>query len=194
MPPKEKRPGCSRTFQQNGVDQRSSCATSTASSLYRTASRCQETTPNPILSRDGELPRIFAHGICEPTNPSGNACWGWIALDHFGRVMAHDQGCAGHGKGMSNVVAEYHAVIHALEWVRERKERASLLLSARPVVNQVTGEWLRTATHLVPLWERAIELVDETATPLILVPRRETQRAEALSRQAYEQARERDTP
>ncbi len=193
MPPKEKRPGSSRTFQRNDVDQRSSCATSIAFSLYRTASQCQETTPSPISGRDGELLRIFAHGICEPTNPSGFACWGWITLDHSGRVIAHDHGCAGHGKGMSNAVAEYHAVIHALEWVRERKERASLLLSARLVVNQVSGEWLCTAAHLVPLWERAIELVDETATPLILVSRRETQRAEALSRQAYEQVRERDT-
>lgn len=60
-------------------------------------------------SKKGEasLSRItlYADGLCEPTNPNGYACYGWLAIQN-GERLSEGCGYIGRGKGMTNIQKE----------------------------------------------------------------------------------------
>ena len=82
----------------------------------------RSTPPRPVdagrkrRSRAEASLSIFCDGARQPVNPGGTASWGY--------------GIVGSGSSMSNNVAEFRAVVMALEWlVRHRPpERLMLLL------------------------------------------------------------------
>lgn len=132
---------------------------------------------------------VYCDGACEPTNPGGYATWGWVALWPDGREMSHGLGCIGHGPGMSNNRAEYEAVLQALRRAKQKGKSLDLHTDSQLVVQQVNGEWQVKAAHLVPLCEEARKLLQESGSTLRWVPREENARADALSKEAYRQAR-----
>lgn len=162
---------------------------STAHSLYDTHSRCQETTQPILVERDPKQFRIFANGICRPTNPGGWACWAWVVMDEIGHIYFEQSGCVGYGARMSSGVAEYVAVLGALEWLEQQKLVFVVLTDSRLVFNQVSGNWICGAKHLEHFCDRAVTLLDRTKARLILISREQNVRARALSRQAYDTAR-----
>jgi ribonuclease HI len=162
--------------------------TFSALSLYPTHCPCQDTTPTENQEPNGSGVRIFVKGICTPTNPGGYACWGWVATNAQGHVIAQDSGCVGQGDGTSSAVAEYHAVIHALAWARDKKVRAKLCTDSRLVFNQVSGKWLCSAHHLVGLCDQVVGLLNETRAQLSLVVNQQNFRALDLCWQAYVEA------
>src|SRR5712692_8028179 len=65
---------------------------------------------------------IFCDGACQPVNPGGTASWGFVI-----KRRAKDYGIVGTGSSMSNNVAEFRAVVMALEWVVRHRPRERLI-------------------------------------------------------------------
>lgn len=60
--------------------------------------------------------KINCDGLCEPVNPGGTACYGWVA--YLGKEkMAEDCGVICSGPEATNNLAEYTAIIKVLEWL-----------------------------------------------------------------------------
>lgn len=134
---------------------------------------------------------LFFDGLCEPVNPGGYACYGWLAVDTLGRILASGHGCIGRGPGSSNNVAEYRALLEALEHARRQGWRGFTIRGdSLLVVNQVAGSWACRAAHLQPLCREASELAADLDATLEWVPRARNALADALSRQAYDEARQ----
>lgn len=132
---------------------------------------------------------VYCDGLCEPVNPGGYACWAWCAVvdgvEHTNRY-----GCLGHGAGMTNNLAEYRALIEALcETARLGVVVTEFRTDSKLVVEQVNGRWRVNAPTLVPLVDEARTLLAQTGAALVWVPRTENERADALSRRAYAEAR-----
>jgi ribonuclease HI len=133
---------------------------------------------------------IYCDGLCEPTNPGGHACYGFVALEE-GKELAARYGYIGSGEGMTNNLAEYTAVIEALKWGYTQGHRGfTIKTDSQLVVKQVSGEWQIKAGHLRPLAERirnGMRFCE--ATTLLWVPREQNTRADRLSRIAYAKAK-----
>ena len=57
---------------------------------------------------------IFFDGLCEP-QPDGIGTYGYVIYSGGKKVRAHC-GFIGRGKGMTNNIAEYSAIVEALKW------------------------------------------------------------------------------
>ena len=135
---------------------------------------------------------IYCDGCCVPTNPGGYACWGWIAYEN-GKSVNNNNGCVGHGNGMTNNIAEYEAVLQALHWTKENHFiNCRFRTDSQLVVNQVRGNWRINALHLMPKIEEARRLLKETKSTIEWVPKEQNVSADKLSRIAYLSARKSD--
>lgn len=133
---------------------------------------------------------IQADGLCEPRNPGGWACWAWVAQAEDAQEIASGRGCVGHGPGATNNVAEYQAVLAALDWAIAHGLRDILLQTdSRLVVEQVAGRWACNAAHLRGLRDEVRARLAGCTGRLEWVPREQNTRADALSRLAYADAR-----
>lgn len=133
---------------------------------------------------------IFCDGLCEPRNPGGYACWAWVAFDDAGTATFYDYGCLGHGAGMTNNRAEYAAVINALRFAAEQAWRdVRVRTDSQLIVRQITGEYACNVPALVPLRDEARTLGKSLGARIKWVPREENEPADALSRKAYQEAR-----
>ena len=60
--------------------------------------------------------KVYCDGLCQPYNPGGTACYGWVA--YLGnKKLFEDWGVICSGRKATNNLAEYTAVIKALEWL-----------------------------------------------------------------------------
>lgn len=142
---------------------------------------------------------IHFDGLCQPKNPGGIATYGFVV--HEGRKRLHEEcGLAAEPwtPGATNNVAEYTAVVKALEWA----EGAGL--ARRPVVvygdsdlvvKQLTGEYKVRAPNLVGLFTRARELAERFADVRFeWIPRARNAEADALTNRAYAEFLSKDHP
>jgi ribonuclease HI len=144
---------------------------------------------------------IFCDGSCEPVNPGGYACCGFVAYegDVSGRRGAtrpdpifDKYGCIGNGPGMTNNIAEYRAVIAALKWAKKNfaDRRLEFRTDSQLVVRQVNGQWDCNKEHLIVLRDQAREILFSFEdAKLIWIPRDENDVADYLTRVAYDEAR-----
>lgn len=88
----------------------------------------------------------------------------------------------------TNNVAEYLAVISALEWLgsRPRIIKVSFFLDSALVVHQLRGEWKLKQEHLRPLAARIRELAKNLTVSYSLIPRTLNRRADALVNRALD--------
>ncbi|RPF41987.1 ribonuclease HI [Thermodesulfitimonas autotrophica] len=135
---------------------------------------------------------VFCDGLCEP-NPGGVATYGWLAYRDCAeimreRVMAR-YGVVCSGPGATSNVAEYTAVIRALEWLIKNGyagEEIEVRSDSQLVVRQLTGQYAVNAPLLMPLYRKARELASRFASVRFRwVPREENETADTLSRRAY---------
>ena len=132
---------------------------------------------------------IYCDGCCVPTNPGGYACWGWIAKDENGISVNNNNGCVGHGDGMTNNIAEYEAVLQALRWTKENHLKACRFRTdSQLAVNQIRGLWKLNAEHLIPKVKEARGLLAATHSIIEWVPKEQNVSADKLSRIAYSNA------
>lgn len=157
------------------------------------------------MARDNDL-MLFCDGLCEPRNPGGYACWAWIAYSPKGARLREESGCVGSGEGMTNNLAEYHAVLNALRYTRsrltmlaERQMGVMLYSDSQLVINQVKGSWKCNTPPLQRLLaeiDAVMHFFADAGVPLQFewIPREQNTAADALSRTAYNVARRGSRP
>ncbi len=135
--------------------------------------------------------RLFFDGLCEPKNPGGVACYGYVVYleSPSGRKkLVEDSGVAAEpGPDSTNNVAEYAGLIKGLEWVRTNADDRELEIigDSTLVIRHLTGEYKVRAPRLVPLYRKACSLLNELKWTARWVRREENTVADELSLKAY---------
>ena len=129
---------------------------------------------------------IYFDGLCRPRNPGGVAAYGYVIYKD-GRKVKSGKGVVGSGAGMTNNVAEYSALKHALEWAREHCTEDEMVIKgdSQLVINQLNGTWQiksETSKKYVPEIRR---LLEGRKTSFIWIPRKQNAEADQLSNVAY---------
>ncbi|MCL6478566.1 MAG: reverse transcriptase-like protein [Peptococcaceae bacterium] len=132
--------------------------------------------------------RINCDGLCEPVNPGGTACYGWVAYLSKEK-MAEDCGVICSGPEATNNLAEYTAIIKALEWLWENGltgEKIELRSDSKLCIYQLLGKYAVRSSRIEPLYSRAKALaVKFRKLRFRWVPRENNKEADALTRRAY---------
>jgi len=120
-------------------------------------------------------------------NP-GEASYGFLILDRSGQIIHQESGCIGVA---TNNVAEYRALIRALE---EARERGILSIEIRSdsqlLVRQLLGEYKVRAPNLIGLHERCKNLLRSFRWYKIRhIPREENRQADRLANEALNRMR-----
>ncbi len=158
-------------------------------------SRTDGSTPEDSTNRPIPGKIMYTDGLCEPKNPGGYGCYGWIAYEFDGRTVAQNWGTIGHGDGMTNNIAEYWALLFALDFAKSQGwTHVRIRTDSKLVVEQVNGRWACKAPSLQHLHTEAQRLVTLTRATLEWVPRGQNMQADALSRRAYAEARRSSAP
>ncbi|OGP32497.1 MAG: hypothetical protein A2X93_07915 [Deltaproteobacteria bacterium GWC2_56_8] len=125
-------------------------------------------------------------GLCEP-NPGGVACAGYV-IDRPGRPSVTGYAVLSSGPDMTGNIAEYGALIMALEMARGLGvEILTVKGDSLLVVNQMRGRFAVNSLKLLPYYRKAVELAAVfNGVVFEWVPREENTEADALSRKAFE--------
>lgn len=131
---------------------------------------------------------VNADGLCEPVNPGGTACYGWVAYQDKEKI-GEGYGVVCSGPEATNNVAEYTAVIRALEWLLEKgftAERIEVRSDSQLCIYQLTGVYAVRSARIKPLYRKARELARKfSSLGFRWVPREKNEEADELSRKAY---------
>jgi ribonuclease HI len=137
---------------------------------------------------------IYCDGRCKRYNDGPKGSWAFVVEDAEGSTEDENFGFCKSGPGVTNIVAEYQAVIEALRWVaanaqgRPVEVRTNLEL----IEQQVNGERKVKTAKLLPLRDEVRALLAETNATLRWIPKEQNKRADKLSRDAYRDVRERE--
>ncbi|MCD6510026.1 MAG: ribonuclease HI family protein [Thermoprotei archaeon] len=134
---------------------------------------------------------VYFDGLCEPVNPGGVATYGFIVYrDH--EKLYEEAGVIGVGAlgdDVTNNVAEYTALIRALEWLIRNgftEEHITVKGDSQLIIRQMQGIYSVRSPRLLLLHRRAKVLTSKfKSLKLEWVPREENAEADALSRKAY---------
>lgn len=128
-------------------------------------------------------------GLCEPRNPGGLACYGWI-IRRGDAVIASGRGLA--ARNSTNNVAEYSALIAGLQGALDHNligQGLEVNGDSQLVIRQMTGQYAVNADRIIPLHRRATELAQiVNVDRWQWVPRDQNHEADQLSRIAYAEA------
>ena len=129
--------------------------------------------------------RIFFDGSCEPINPGGTAGFGAVIFESR-KLLWQTSGALDPRDGpTSNNVAEYAALIAALEYLltkRWQNRRIEIRGDSKLVIQQCRGEWEVKSGRYAPYAHRAQELLKQFPNVTFQwVPRAENQVADELS-------------
>lgn len=135
----------------------------------------------------------YFDGLCEPSNPGGYACGGYVIEPHAAMgdrpVFGHE--CFGDGPEWTNNRAEYEAALLALKKIWRSGYRGPVTLKgdSQLVVRQFTGQYACNMPALQSLLAR-LRKASEAFESLTLewVPREENEAADEQSRMAYRAA------
>lgn len=138
---------------------------------------------------------VFFDGLCQPINPGGIACYAYVVKDRgSGATLKSEHGLAAEpfSPDATNNVAEYTALIKALEWLAAsglEPEKIVVKSDSQLVVNQMNGRFKVGTKRIVPLFRKAAELKARFRDVRIeWVPRSENREADSLTNRAYNQA------
>jgi ribonuclease HI len=132
---------------------------------------------------------IYFDGLCRPENPGGTAAYGYVIYKD-GKKVKRGSGIVGSGAGMTNNVAEYSALKHAVEWVIHNDPDDEIIIrgDSRLVIQQMNGTWQiksETSKKFVP---EIRGLLQGRKTKFIWIPREQNTEADLLSNAAYIQS------
>jgi len=137
---------------------------------------------------------VWVDGLCEPVNPGGTACYGYV-IKEDGKTICTNYGTIGKGPNMTNNVAEYTALIRALQKIKSLKlsEQKILVKSdSRLVALGMSQNWKIKAPRILPLYDQAKALAAGVNVTFQWIPREQNQEADELCRIAYESSKKRD--
>lgn len=132
---------------------------------------------------------IWFDGACEPYNPGGHGTWGFV-VKRDDATIARERGYIGEGDGVTNNVAEYTALVNALEHARAELDADTIHVhgDSQLVIRQMTGRYDVNSRRLRPLWQDAQRLAREFETVHYeWVPREQNEEADALSKREYKE-------
>jgi len=143
---------------------------------------------------------VYFDGLCEPKNPGGVATYG-VVVKKEGKTIFEGSGLAfakPWTDEASNNVAEYSALIRALEWLRKHEMQASPIIvrgDSRLIINQMSGLFKVKAKRILELHQRASKLLSEFKDlHLEWVDRSRNSEADRLSRFAYYKFKKKPAP
>lgn len=141
---------------------------------------------------------VYFDGLCQPVNPGGIACYAFVVKNQ-GKNIHSSYGIAGEpfSKDSTNNVAEYTALIKALEWLAASElnsDAVRVIGDSKLIISQLGGQYKVKSERILPLYRRARELKESFKNlELRLVPREENREADGLTNRAYREALE-DNP
>ena len=142
-------------------------------------------THKNYISQDANHIHIFCDGGIT-TNPGGTATFGWIARQGQ-HIIAQDSGIIGTGEGMTNNIAEYQALIQALQWAASLSPSQIFIYSdSQLIVNQVNKTWRCHSADLAPLQHKARTLLKSVNATLCWTPRENNAEADRLAFEALQ--------
>lgn len=134
---------------------------------------------------------VYFDGLCEPVNPGGIATYGF-AIYVDGRLVHSEGGFIGAGylgDDVTNNVAEYTALIKALEWLLENGYSGGELVvrgDSQLAIRQLKGEYAVRSPRIAPLYRRVVSLLNRFRdVQFEWVPRQMNREADSMSRRAY---------
>lgn len=133
---------------------------------------------------------VYFDGLCQPVNPKGIACYAYV-VKKDGQTIHSDSGLAAEpfSEGASNNVAEYTALIKALEWLLANgysSAKVEVKSDSELVVNQMNGEYKVRTKQIVPLFQKAALLIKKfSGVTIQWVPREKNREADRLTEKAY---------
>lgn len=139
-----------------------------------------------------EIAQVHFDGACEPARGGGIATYGFLVEGAGPPYEECGLAVRPWSPHATNNVAEYTAAIRALEHLSGAGFRGHVLLmgDSQLVVRQMSGEYEVRAPHLKAYHDRLGALVRHFAdVRFVWVPREQNQRADALSKRAFEAAR-----
>jgi len=134
---------------------------------------------------------VYFDGACEPVNPGGIATYGFVVYRNHEKIH-EDSGVAGAGclgDDTSNNMAEYTALIKALEWLIESKLTETKIVvkgDSQLVIKQLNKQYAVKAPRIIPLYLKAQKLASMFKDiSFIWIPREQNKEADTLSHKAY---------
>jgi ribonuclease HI len=135
--------------------------------------------------------RALFDGLCEPKNPGGVACYGFVVYRRSGtsevKVFEGHGLAAEPGPDSTHNLAEYTGLIKALEWVQANLEDRDIEIfgDSQLVIRHMTGEYSVRSPRIIPLYERACSLLERFSWTAKWIPREQNRVADELSMKAY---------
>jgi len=132
------------------------------------------------------LVEVYFDGLCQPVNPGGIACYAFV-VKKDGKSIHSDIGVAGEpfSNDATNNVAEYTALIKALEWLVANNfssSKVEVIGDSEFVVNQQNGKYKIRSKRIVPLYRKVLLLRDKFSDIHIKhVPGEENKEADRLT-------------
>ena len=143
---------------------------------------------------------VHFDGLCQPYNPGGIACYAFIIkqlLPQQQQTIYTEHGLATaepFTDNASNNVAEYTAVIKALEWLLVNRPESCKTQTivvkgdSQLVIYQIKGKYKVKAIRIIPLHQRVMSLISRFKNMKIeWIPREQNKEADRLSYEAYRQ-------
>jgi ribonuclease HI len=139
------------------------------------------------------LIEVYFDGLCQPINPGGISCYAFIVKSGR-RTIYSDYGVAGEpfSENSSNNVAEYTALVKALQWLLENNlgsTKVDIKSDSQLIVNQLTGDYKVKAKRIISLYKQVLLLKSKFQDVQIKwVPREKNREADRLTNKAYNKA------
>ena len=136
---------------------------------------------------------VYFDGLCQPINPGGIPCYAFV-VKVDGNTVYSDYGIAGEpfSDNSTNNVAEYTALVKALEWLLANNlssSRVEIMGDSQLIVNQLTGDYKVKAKRMLPLYKQVLLLMSKFQdTQIKWVPREKNREADRLTNKAYNKA------
>lgn len=136
---------------------------------------------------------VYFDGLCQPINPGGIACYAFL-VKKDGRTVYRDCGIAGEpfSKDSTNNVAEYTALINALNWLLENNYSSAKVMiksDSQLIVKQLTGDYKVKARRIMDLYKQVLLLKTNFKDVQIdWIPRENNREADRLTNIAYNKA------
>jgi len=130
---------------------------------------------------------VYFDGLCYPKNPGGIAAYGY-AVYRDGKPIWRGFGAVGEGKGMTNNVAEYEALMAAARWLVDEgiDEKIAIKGDSELVIKQMKGEYKISSATSRKYVPEIRSLLQGKNVSFFWVPREENREADQLSRNGYE--------
>jgi ribonuclease HI len=138
--------------------------------------------------------QVYFDGLCLPVNPGGVPCYAYL-VKKDGKILKSAYGVAAEplSEQATNNVAEYTALIKALEWLLEngygQSSKVEVKGDSQLVVRQMSGQYRVKNRQIIPLFQKAAVLRKKFADlEITWVPREQNNEADRLSERAYNEA------